>query len=251
MKELVKLVILSHKRPRNVVTYKTIANCSICVPEDQYEEYKQSYPKAEFIVHPTSVVGLSAKMKWLHKEIPNVVMLDDDLNAMVRNYIDSNSSEGNKILPEEAYELIQANAYLAKQLGAKFFGFSNSAAPVNYNPMQPIKLSGFVIGGSFGFLEGFKLENLPDECISAQDYFCSALSAYYHRLTVIDTRFAFTSKEGTFTSSGGMSDLRTKETEKNDYLLLKKYFGDCIVKKTASAIREVAHSYERSFVQPW
>lgn len=250
MSELVKLVIMSHKRADRVDTLKTVSNCAICVPESQADDYKSYNPGVEIIIHPDTVVGLSAKVRWVYAKYKNVVMLDDDLNAMVRTYVDKNFDLKTRVDPDTAYEIIQHNAYMAKQVGAVFYGYSNSPRPVDFNPMQPFKLSGFVQGGSFGFLEGFNMV-LPDECVAATDYFLSAINAYFHRKAFIDLRYAFTSKEGTFKSTGGMSDFRTKDTERNDYMLLKKYFGEAIQKKTRSGLKPIQNQWERTLKIPF
>lgn len=245
MKEIVKLIILSHKRSNKVDTLDTISNCSLCVPESQVDDYVKYNGGVEMIVHPDSIKGLSAKMRWVHERYPNCVMLDDDLNRMSRTYVDKEFDEGNKVDMDTAYDIIQSTAFTAKEAGCVFFGFSNTARPVDYSGMKPFKLSGYGVGGSHGFLEGYNMI-IPDNCISGQDYFLSASNAYFHRKAFINTRYAFTSKEGTFTSTGGMSEHRTLETEKHDYYLLKEYFGNVIQRKKATSMRNsLANEYER------
>lgn len=78
MKELVKLIIASHKRPDRCLTYKKIANCAICVPKSQAKDYEKHNKGAEIIAHPDNVIGLSAKFRWVHERYPDVVLLDDD-----------------------------------------------------------------------------------------------------------------------------------------------------------------------------
>ncbi len=63
MEEIVKLIIMSHKRSDNVVTVETIDNCCLCVEESQVEAYKKNYPDVEYLIHPDSVVGLSEKIR--------------------------------------------------------------------------------------------------------------------------------------------------------------------------------------------
>src|SRR5690606_14783142 len=145
----------------------------LCVPEGQEMEYRKHYPDADYLIHPDSVVGLSAKIRWVYSQYPNVCMLDDDLDSIRRTYIDSSFGLPANLTSEEAYHLIQDTAIMAERVGAKFFGLASSAKPVAYNSSTPFKLTGFVIGGCVGYLEGFKME-LPDECIAACDYFFSA-----------------------------------------------------------------------------
>jgi len=251
MKEIVKLIILSHKRSNKVDTLDTISNCSLCVPESQVNDYLQFNGDVEIIAHPDSVKGLSSKMRWVHERYPNCIMLDDDLNRMSRTFVDKEFDEKSKVDRDTAYEIIQSTAFTAKEAGCVFFGFSNTARPVDYSGMRPYKLSGYGVGGSHGFLEGYKMI-IPDNCISAQDYFLSASNAYFHRKAFINTRYAFTSKEGTFVSTGGMSEHRTTETERHDYYLLKEYFGNVIQRKKATSMRKsLANEYERILKIPF
>ncbi len=251
MTELVKVVILSHKRWNKVDTLKTVSNASLCVAESQAELYRQNYPDVEIIVHPDSVKGLSAKIRWTYQKFKNVVMLDDDLSGMVRNYVDSSFGIPFKVEPDTVYDILQHNAAMAKELGVKFYGFGSCPRPLDYNSMAPFKLTGFVMGGSFGFLDGFNMV-LPDECVAACDSFLSAVSLFYHRYHLIDTRYSFKSKEATFKSVGGMSDFRTLETEKEDFILLRKYFGDAIeLRKKPVSRKSLQHPYERKLIPPW
>jgi hypothetical protein len=248
MKEVVKCVILSHKRATSLVTHKTISNCVVCVPESQESEYLEHNRDCEIVTHPDSVVGLSAKIKWVYEKYRNVCMLDDDLDAILRTYIDGSFGMKSKLTPDEAYEMIQVSAIMAKDIGAYLFGYATSGKPVAYDSTQPFKLSGFVIGGCVGFLDGFKMV-LPKECVGATDYFISAINAFHHRKCFIDTRFYASSKAGTFVSNGGSNDYRNMETEKSDYLLLRKYFGDAIQRKTGTAIRKSLQSnFEKSLI---
>lgn len=252
MKEIVKLIILSHKRENKVDTLDIISNCSLCVPESQADAYASNYPNVEIIVHPDEVKGLSAKIRWVYERYPNCIMLDDDLNAMRRTYVDKTFNEGFIVKsPDLAYEIIQSTAFTAREAGCVFFGFSNTARPLDFSATKPFKMSGYGVGGSHGFLEGYKMV-IPDACISAQDYFLSASNAHFHRKAFINLRYAFTSKEGTFQSTGGMSDWRTMETERHDYFLLKEYFGKAIQRKKSTSMRKsLQNEYERTLRIPY
>lgn len=250
MSEVVKVIIASHKRAETMTTHKVVANCAVCVEESQLAEYKKFNPDLEYITHPDNVIGLNPKIKWIHDKFPNVCILDDDFNAMQRTYVTTHSTKESRVSPDVAYDVIQVAACMAKQIGAKAFGFSNSARPVDFAPASPIQLKGFIQGGSIGLLEGFRLE-FPEELHGNNDYFISGLNAYLYRIAWIDERYAFTSKEGTFKSVGGLADFRTLETEKQDYETLVKYFGNAIVKKAESTMRKLLHNYEKTLRLPW
>ncbi len=251
MEEIVKCVILSHKRAGAVRTLKAVDNCVICIPESQLEDYKVHNPNAEYVCHPDTVVGLSAKIRWVYEQFENVCMLDDDIDYFVRNYVDTTFREPRRIDSQTAYEIIQVSAVMSLQLGVFLFGLASCAKPVAYDSTKPFKLTGWVIGGCVGFLKGFKME-LPDECTAACDYFISAINAYNHRRCFIDTRFAVYCNEGTFKSSGGTADIRSMDTERKDFILLRKYFGDAIQKKTGTVNRkQIQNQFERILRIPY
>ena len=245
--EICKPIILSHKRADKVVTHKTVANSAICVPQAQEKEYRE-HNDCEIIVHPDDVIGYSAKVKWIYEKFPNVFMLDDDLDYLLQLYDEKRKPH---VDPDSVYYLIQSNADVAKQLGVKFFGFGKMNRPLMYKGLRPLELTGFVIGGQMGFLEGFQMDEMPDHIIGSTDYYLSALNAHYNRMTYIDQRFAFCSKGGTFKSEGGMADIRDLATEKTDLLYLKQKFGDAIELKKSTALRELQHEYERTLKIPF
>lgn len=250
MSELVKCIIASHKRPKGCVTAKNIANTSICVPDSQAKDYAKNYPNSEIIAHPDSVVGLSSKFRWIHNKFKNVAIMDDDI-FLRRMWIEPKDLLGANVDPETAYDIIQQTAQVAKDMGVLLFGYGKEPVPVAYSGHEPFRLSGFVIGGVMGFFEGFQMNELPDKCVAATDFFISCLNAYHNRFTFIDNRYFTASKEGTFHSVGGMSDFRTVNTEKNDLMLLIENFGEVVVLKKTNPLRKLQHQYERTLQLPY
>lgn len=250
MQEIVKCIIASHKRPANCVTAQNIKNTAICVPESQAKDYAQHNPKSEIITHPDTVIGLSAKFRWIHKHYPRVAILDDDI-YMLRMWIDSKELLKSVVDAETAYDVIQTTAIIADDCGAKLFGYIKDVNPVTYAGHEPFKFSGFVVGGIMGFLEGFQMDELPNACVAATDFYISGLNAYYNRLCVINNRFSVSSKEGTFRSVGGMSEFRTIDTERKDLELLVDAFGPIVTMKGKNPLRKLQHQYEHTFTLPW
>ena len=248
MKELVKCVIASHKRPDACETADNISHTAICIPQSQAADYKVNYPNSEILAHPDDVIGLTAKFKWIYGQFPNVVIMDDDL-WLARKWGDSKTTA--RVDPDTAYEIIQADAYVAKQLGAKLFGYSKDKNPVTYTGHEPFRLSGFVIGGIMGFLEGFPMEEMNSRIISNVDFYISCLNAFYFRYAFVNEMYCHPSKEGNFKSRGGMSDFRTVDTERLDYDVLKGDFGDVIVRKLKNPLRRLQHDYEKTLRLPY
>lgn len=252
--EIVKIIIPSHKRADRVLTLKAINHASVCVPESQEAEYRKHNPDAEIITHPDSVIGLAPKRQWIIENYPNVLMLDDDIGALQRLYLQS-KLERDEILtsrvdPETAYEIVQVTADVARKMGAYLFGFSFTVDFRDYHPRKPFDLQPYIGGHSIGLLEGHKL-HFPTEEMCIEDFYVCLLNAYYHRYMFIETRFGF-AQEKTFVNTGGLSDFRNIDLERKGFIFLRQKFGDAIQKKKPS-IRghRQAHPYGKTIKLPY
>ena len=248
--ELVKLVIVSHKRAETIKSHKSFANAVVCIPESQEADYRRYNPSLNIYTHPDTVKGLAAKYIWCYKEFGNVALIGDDIDFLRRNWVADAKDKKSRIDPETAYEIIQSTAYTAKQMGAKLFAFSKESNPVAYSGQRPFKVSGLASGGVIGLLDGFKME-LTTDCVAGLDYFLSGLNAYYHRYLFVDERYFTQCKEGTFVSRGGMAEFRTMETEEKDLLMLRNLFGDAIIIKKNANLRRLKHKFDKTLKIPF
>ncbi len=82
----IKIVIPSHLRYDRVKTTKAIANCIICVPEDQAELYREYNKNVEVVAHPNNIIGLTPKRQWIIEHFGDVFQVDDDMMQMSRVY---------------------------------------------------------------------------------------------------------------------------------------------------------------------
>ncbi len=231
----IKIVIPSHLRYDRVKTTKAIANCILCVPESQAALYKEYNKNTEVVSHPDSIIGLTPKRQWIYEHFGNVFQVDDDMTQMSRVY--TGKGEHTRVPKKLAYELIQQAGYIAHDLGIYLFAFSKSPMPTAFNPLNPIKLSGTVMGGAFGLLEGSKL-HFNTDLILTEDYWISGLNAHYHRMCYIDERFTF-KFSNTFANKGGCAAYRTTTKELEDTLKLKRYFGDVVQIKQDTHLAKV------------
>lgn len=248
MKELVKIVIPSYKRAGKVTTHKTVANCSIVCREEEYEDYKKAYPDLEIIPIPKGEIknGISDTREWIMRNVNNgnVFMLDDDIPSWRRSYNPATFSKmatdnpevisETKVDPQTMYDVIQADAHMAKELGIYLFGFTVTANPRDCKPHTPYVLNTIFSGGAFGVLRGepgCKLE-LPyhePRVALCEDYYLAALNAYHHRVHLVNFRFYENST--TFRNTGGLSEYRSQDGERVAFEYLKEKFGAAIQKK--------------------
>jgi hypothetical protein len=242
----VSVVVPSHKRAGRVVTGECIDNAIVCVPDSQYKAYKKAQPELEYIAHPDSVKGLTAKRQWIYEEFGNVFMIDDDVKHFKRMYTEK--GEEDTLTSEEAYWVVQWAANMAHMMGAYLFGFNKDANPAAYLEMRPIRLTGYV-GGVIGMLEGSDLYYDTGQSV-VEDYWICALNAYKHRYMFIDTRFSTVGKD-TFGNAGGCAEYRTKDLERDDTLWLRKKFGEAIALKEDTGLSTRKHEYMRTLKLPF
>ncbi len=224
--EKIKIVIPSHKRHDAVTSAALLQDPIICVAKSQVPLYKEFNPTVEILSHPDSLIGLPLKRQWLYEKFGALWMVDDDITGFRRVYTEDNY----QIKSEEITEILQSIFRLAEALNVFLFGISKNPHPVQYNAhvMAPIALTGFISGGVHGvrgYSKGSKVRYKPG--VLNNDFYISLLNAYHHRRCLIDYRFAFTQK-GTFSAPGGNAEFRTKDGAKNDYLEMKRLFGDSV-----------------------
>ncbi|MFN8347443.1 MAG: hypothetical protein U0X91_20740 [Spirosomataceae bacterium] len=241
----VKIVIPSHKRATRVRTTMAVDNAILCVAESQAALYKKCNPKIDIVTHPDTVIGLARKRDWIIKHFGDVMMLDDDIESLMRIYTEK--GEPNMVEPDEAYALVQMTAAAAREAGVYLFGFSSSPTPISYNSLNPIQLTGYVTGCAHGVLKGSKLWYNPD-IICNEDYWISLLNAYHHRMIWKDTRFYWAQKD-TFVNRGGLAEFRNLEAEEKDFHLLQRVFGDVVELRKNKA--NAKHPFQKTLKLPF
>ena len=242
---MIPTVILSHKRADKVLTKKAVANCLLCVPQSQADEYAEHNPELELLIHPDDIIGISPKRQWVLDKLGDCFQLDDDLNGILRVYIPKEHTYPIKLTPQEAYGLIQDTYEIAKELRCGIFGFNKSANPICYSGAKPIQHNTFINGAALGFISGRNI-SFPQDFLKliGEDHYINFLNAYYNRYSYVDTRFGISAKQ-TNAQTGGCADFRTDEIRKQSFIYLKKCFGDCFVPKNKhKGIKENIMNYE-------
>lgn len=244
----IAIVIVSHKRADKITTHKLLPqseNVYVCVPEAQVSEYLKYNPNLNILAHPDSVLGISPKRQWLYDKFGDVFMIDDDIMKISKVY----DSKTGGLTPDEFYETIQQNYFMTKNAGMFLFGFTSNANPLMFDVFEPIKFSGVIMAGAIGLLKNPHFKFDPD-APNVDDYLICGINAYYYRKCLIDTRFCCVPKD-TFHNTGGLSEYRSLETEKQDTLYLRKKFGEALTIKQNTAKAKVFHQYQRTLRIPF
>lgn len=229
----VRIVIPSHKRADRVTTTDRALPKEavvLCVPAAQEAEYREHNPDVEIDSHPDDVIGISPKRMWIAERYGDHFQCDDD--QLYFTHMEHMVGEPEcRLEPWTAYDVIQRTADMARQLGLFMFSLSPYPDIRTFYPGNPFKITGFVIGGKLGWLrpKESKLE-IPKGITAKDDYYLSALNAHYHRMALIDLRYA--SKFGKdFVSPGGQAGIRTSETEQRDNEILIRHFGSDVFRQ--------------------
>lgn len=243
MQRTCKVVVPSYGRPDRVgsLTLRVLPFAALVVPERQVDQYREHNPDTEVIGHPDHVRGITPARQWIYEKFGDVFMVDDDVTAMRRNHI--RLGEKSEIAPSTAYDIIQMTFWNAIQAGCYLFGFGSLTEPGQYSSNKPVSLNGYVNGTCTGLVAGSKLR-YDLEYVGGEDHYISLMSAYIYRKTWIDKRFSFSQKD-TMSSTGGMAQVRTIETEKIDTLRLIKHFGKCVRVKRQTPGRKILNPYAR------
>jgi hypothetical protein len=242
------IVIPSKGRAGKVSTLKLIPEATLVVPYNELNDYVQAYPDFVVVCTPKSVKNIVASRQWILEQFPNVFMIDDDVTAIHKMY-ESDSKYMEIEDPEEIIGIIYRLADMAKDLGAKMFGFGNCRTPVQYRSHEPFKFTGYQNASYCGFLEGHDL--MYDLSYSeGEDHYISCLNIYRHRFMLIDTRYAVFTKDN-FKGEGGCSTDRTLTEFQENTIRLRKTFGEVVHMKSASGGKKTFFKGERTLSFPF
>lgn len=228
------IVVPTHGRAGRVLTLKILPDVPLCVAESQAPAYRTAYPDTELIVHPDEVVGIAPKRQWLLDRHEKVMMLDDDLKAMID--LSAPAGEDAKVRDPQRVRDLVANLFdTGEQVGAYAVGFSSYADPALYRPHRPFSLGNFLSGYAMGLRRSPKVR-LPyphAPWLLTDDLYVTGMNAYHHRLVFQDLRYGFAAAK-TWVGTGGMATHRTWETVVKNEQYLKELFGDAVVRRQDS-----------------
>jgi len=244
MEERIRTVIPTHGRAGRVTSHRLFVHPILCVAESQAPLYREHYPDVELVVHPDSVKGLPPKLQWMYSHFGDLFHCDDDVDAFVKISFEPGEPTYPRLNPVETQDAIETAAQICEDLGAFFFGFSNIAVCMYYNPMKPFSLGGYINGMSYGLLRGSGLY-YSTRLMACGDYFISGLNAYMNRKAFIDTRYAFMQHD-TMSNVGGQGLYRDAASEVRVNQVLREYFGDAIQVRPGPI-----HEHQRSLRIPW
>ena len=231
----IKIIVPTSKRSDILTT--NIYNQILCINENEKEDYIKY--DCEKIYH--NLNKLSEIRQFIYNEFKDVFMVDDDIVSVER--LDTNKDV--KLNSKEIFDLIQNSYYIAQDLKANLFGFNNTLNPKHYKPQKPLSANNYINASAFGLLQNKNLY-FNKNTVACESHWINLLNAYNNRYSFCDTRFVFRQKpNSTFLLKGGQTSKRNLITEKNDTIILKKYFGDSVKLKKGQKDAKLHHKYQR------
>ena len=245
---MIPVVCPTKGRAGRLLTLNAIKPIILCVAESEREAYAAAHSGVELLVHPDSVQGISPKRQWIYEQVGDVLMVDDDLAALVQTH---DLELPSRLTPEHAYDVVQSVGETARRMGVYLWGLANSHDARYYDANKPLKMSGFIIACCMGLFKGSRLAFPDDPYCLYEDYYISGMNAYYYRRIYADTRWGFQPKN-TFHNAGGLSNFRTTAGEDEGYEALRRLFGNAIVKRVKpSTAGASAHRFQKNLHIPW
>jgi hypothetical protein len=224
-----KIIIPSHNRADRVFAKNLLVDPILFVAESQREEYAKHNKDVEIVTHSDKLIGLIPKRNEIIKTFGDSFMVDDDVFAFRRMYVEEGESQqikDPKIVTQKIFELYE----LAKMMDMKLYGFTKNPRPVHYRENKMFSLSQSITGCAYGVMKDIGF-GWPLAFQLKEDLLISGLNKYYNRANLIDMRYVFIQKD-TMKNPGGLSDIRTQKKERENIDLLKKYFGQSVQRKT-------------------
>lgn len=242
------IIVPSTGRATAVLT--RIAGMILYVPESQANDYRKHNTGIRVEAHADDAhVNLAAKRQDIYSRWGDVFMADDDIASIVRLGEDGLEQQS-RLNGAEAHELIQRTAWHARQAGCHLFGFCNGVDAKRFRPHTPISLTSYIHASAIGMLRSDKLY-FTAAVTAADSQWINLLNARMHRTSWADMRYSFVQAQGsTYSRPGGLTPLRSVQTELDDTMFLRQMFGQAVHARPTRGEAAKTHPYHRSIVNP-
>jgi hypothetical protein len=244
-----QVVVPSFRRPGRVLVAKMLPPEAfvVVVPPDQLAAYEAAQPDLQYVAYPLPEGDMSRKLQWMYDRFGSMLVIDDDLDRVQHNEHVVGEPTCN-LTPEDAWAVFRRTAWETAQLGKYLFGFGDGDIR-NFEDHKPFKTTSLV-ASAIGLLAGSGL-TFNSEIRASEDFWITLLNAYRHRIAWIDWRYTPQGPPVTFKNPGGMSAVRTLDTERHDFEVLKRYFGGAVSPKSKTGRARPSHQWQRTITLPY
>lgn len=217
---------------------KLFPQAVVVVHEPEYEAYRAALPAHIEVMAHTLEGGIAPIRQWVLDKLPNeaILFVDDDVRYLK---VVAGFETASRVIKDPAAiaQVVENAAYIAKEIGAPIFGFSQASGDVRkYRPTDPISLSGWV--GSVIGVVGRDIEYDVTLRMRADIDFCLR-AMLEHRILFIDSRFSFI-HHAMFQHKGGNAHMRSGNRSQREIDLLRERWGNWVdVKPGKNVVRIV------------
>lgn len=245
----IKYVSPSYKRPYTCSILRYLSKVEVYVSPEEYKEYLKCNKGHEKQIKkvPAGVQG-KGKGHCLNWVLDNVwtddldamIILDDDMECLMAHEL----NKKNSIVSEaEFYYLCEKYSLLAKEWGCGLWTVNLNSDPITYDCFKPFRLHAYCDGQFTAIVKNPSDIRYDEQLTVKEDVdFCLQHMEKYHKALRIDKYYP---KAKSFDNKGGCYDLRSEETEKEQFKLMQQKWGSQIVRpnrpkaKSSSKIRSL------------
>jgi hypothetical protein len=245
MTSQLRVVIPSRNRVQECAhALRLFPDATIVVHGEEVDQYREGLPEQVEIHSHDLEGGIAPIRQWVLDNFDDeaILFVDDDVKYL--KVVAGHEDHGRVIKdPLAIAQVIENAAYIASEIGAPIFGFSQTSGDVRkYRPTDPINMAGWVgsvigvVGREIDYDVTLKMRADIDFCLRA---------LLEQRIVFIDKRFSFVHHK-MFGHRGGNAHMRGKERSELEMALLKERWGNWVsFVKGKSVIRIVVRVKRR------
>lgn len=230
----------SYRRPDSALTLDYLPYCKVWVDDEEYEAYREHYPKAEIVRCPKGVQGNGpARVRnyildtEFGKGADVVVLLDDDISYIERFEVGEGSGYGYERYKLDADELmvfIEKYSIMCEDIGAKYWGINLNPDQRCYHHNTPFSTKGMVLGPFSCHLKGTECR-YDESTLFKDDYDMAIQQLNRYRVTLRVNSHHYVCKQSE--NAGGLAAFRNRDREKEETMALQRKWGgaDCEIRR--------------------
>ena len=238
----IKYVSPSYKRENDCAILDYLSKVVLYVSKEDYPKYikKHQDKKQNIKKVPDGVQGngKGTCLNWIldnvwDDETDAMIILDDDISCLMAHEI----NQRDKVVSEEDfYYICEKFSLLAKEWGCGLWSVNLNSDPMTYDCFNPFRLHAYLDGAFTGLVENPKDIRYDTKLTVKEDVdFCLQHMEKYHKALRVDKYYL---KCKSFDNKGGCYDLRTEESEKEQFKMMQKKWGSQIIRPNKPTARK-------------
>lgn len=231
----------SHKRPK-VRTLDYIPFCKVWVSKKELPEYEAQNEGATFELLSSQGNISRVRNEILEREFASgadvVCIMDDDLKGIYhfeKSPYSTFGYEKRKVETEHFEEFIYNGTIAAQDIGAYLWGVNLNKDSLSYKHSRPFSTTGIILGPFSCHLKG-SVCRYDERIPLKEDYDMALQHLNKYRKILRFNKYHYDCKQSE--QAGGCAVIRNYQTEKEQFELLQKKWGEDIVRIDKSSKKE-------------